>query len=312
MPETAHLTTESPDTLYDLSYLGVMSARGADAEQFLQGQLTNDVARLSRDTGQLSAYCSPQGRMLALLRLFRFDEGYGMLLPRERLAAVLRRLQMFTLRADVELAEASDVVVFGSSGGGALERVQQAVDGLVLPDHADAAAAAGGVNVLRIGLEPRLLVLGPAAALRPLRECLAGGRQPATATDWRLLDIRAGIPSVYDATADQFVPQMTNLHALGGVSFQKGCYVGQEVIARSQYLGRLKRRMVRLEVHAETPPLAGEKLFTADGAVAGHVVDAVSTPQGREALAVVMADVAEQMPALRAASGGELHVIEAY
>lgn len=301
-PNTASLTPDkSAAILHDLPHFGLIVASGEDAEEFLQGQLTSDLSQLGENTSQLSAYCSPQGRMLALLRLFRRGQDFCLLLPRERLDAVLKRLRMFVLRANATLEDAGGTLDgFGLSGMAAAAVLEQVVGAAAVLSEANAVARCGEFSVLRVGSEPRWMLFGPAAQVLSLRQQLlmqgadtiaAGGSE-----DWRLLDIHAGIPAVYDATADQFVPQMVNLHTLGGVNFQKGCYVGQEVVARTQYLGRLKRHMIRLSAAAGAAPLPGDKLVTADdnGRVVGQVVDAVALRQGFEALAVVLIGATEQ------------------
>lgn len=285
-------------TLVDLSHLGLIAVDGPDAREFLQGQLTNDVRELSDRHTQLSGYCSPKGRMLANFRLLRLGETIYLQLPRSQVEATLKRLQMFVLRSRARLRDASDdLVAIGVAGDGALARVAGACG--VLPELDNGLARAGDLALVRIPGNPaRFQILGPVDAVKALWSRLAEGAALAGPDRWRLLDIRAGLPSIYPETRETLVPQMANMHLIDGVSFTKGCYTGQEVVARMQHLGKLKRRMYRAEVETATPPRPGEELFSPDshsGQGTGLVVDAQESAPGRyELLAVVEVESAEQ------------------
>ncbi len=289
--------TEADCALMDLSHLGLIRVAGADAESFLQGQLTNDVREVSSSHTQLAGHCSPKGRMLANFRVLRLDETFYLQLPRIALPAALQRLRMFVLRAKVTVDDASDALVCiglaGTCAPGAL--AQQVPD---LPDTDHGMARADGLTVVRVpGPSPRFEILGAVDIVEPLWERLEAQATPMGGTYWALLDIRAGVPTVYPETADAFVPQMTNMQLIDGVSFTKGCYTGQEVVARMQYLGKLKRRMYQAEVQTDTAPRPGDALHapgsTSEQAT-GRVVDARPSGDGRyELLAVVEVDAAE-------------------
>lgn len=273
--------------LSDLADRGLIRVSGEDAREFLQGQLTNDINGVTPERGQLSAYCTPKGRMLALFHILQQGDALLLELPRERLEPVLKRLQMFVLRADVKLEDVSDeLVVTGLSG--------ECCAGLLpdLPDAPFATTTFDRLTLMRLpGEAPRCQLLGPAEASIAFWERHRQRVQPVNGDFWPLLDIRAGLPQVYDATAEAFVPQMCNLDLLGAISFSKGCYTGQEVVARMKYLGQLKRRMFRAHIATDRCPAPGDLLFSpssrsAQGA--GKVVDARPSPQGGcEALVVV-------------------------
>jgi hypothetical protein len=277
--------------LMDLSTLGLIAVSGADATQFLQGQLTNDLGTLTPTRTQLSAHCSPKGRMLANFRVLRFGDLVYLQLPRSTAGALVKRLSMFVLRSKVTVEEASDRMVgIGLAGPCAPDLLAPELPGL--PEDANGLALHGEVAVMRIpGTPPRFQVLGPVDAVAPLWDRLAREATVVNADYWALLDIRAGLPTVYPQTADLFVPQMTNMQLIGGVSFTKGCYTGQEVVARMQYLGRLKRRMYIAEVQADEPPQPGAELYSESSTseqAAGWVVDArISGPDRCALLAVV-------------------------
>jgi hypothetical protein len=280
--------------LFDLGQFGLIRVGGEDAVDFLQGQLTNDVRALTADHSQLSSYCSPKGRMMASFRLFRLGDDILIQLPRTRLGPILRRLRMFVLRSKVTLEDASDDLVQIALAGDCAPEIL----GDLAPGAADETVQGDGLVVVRVaGDRPRFLATGTPAAITALWQQAANRAIPAGASAWRLLDIRAGIPVVEEETVEAFVPQMTNLQLINGVSFTKGCYTGQEVVARMQYLGKLKRRMFRVSIDTDPCPAAGTELFSprsASGQGAGRIVSAAPAPGGGcEALAVVETAVAE-------------------
>ncbi len=286
--------------LCDLSHLGLIRARGDEAATFLQGQLTNDTRQIAPGRAQLSAWCSPKGRMMASFLVFQYGEDLYLQLAADRLEPVLKRLRLFVLRSRVELTDASDELArIGIAGDCA-----PAILGDPVPGEAFAAQRRGELGIIRLpGDRPRFEVVGPAAAVRQLWEEAETQATPAVPAFWSLLDIRAGVPTVFDQTADAFVPQMTNLQLMDGVSFTKGCYTGQEVVARMQYLGKLKRRMYYAHIEAPQPPPPGTELYATgseSGQGTGKIVAAQPSPEGGvEALAVIE---------IASAEGGEVRL----
>lgn len=300
---------EADCALMDLSHLGLIGVAGTDAQSFLQGQLTNDVREVSPSHTQLAGHCSPKGRMLASFRVLRLDDTFLLQLPRIALPAALKRLRLFVLRAKVTLEDASDTLVcIGLAGPCAPGLLAEHIPDL--PGTGHGMARHGEFTVIRIpGATPRYEILGPAGAMEPLWEALATRATPMDGAYWALLDIRAGLPTVYPETADAFVPQMTNLQLIDGVSFTKGCYTGQEVVARMRYLGKLKRRMYLAEVESPTAPRPGDELHAPGSTseqTSGRVVDARPSGAGRyELLAVVEVEAAESGE-VRLGAGGPL------
>ncbi len=255
----------SERTAIELADLGVLRVRGTDAVQFLQGQLSNDVTRLAAEGSLLAGYHNPQGRVIAIMRLVQAAEGDVLaLLPRELVPAVLSRLARFVLRAKVRLSDDSP---------------SWRIEGVVQPD-APAALA------IKIAAAPvRWIVL---RASEPSGAASAGAEAERRA--WTLLDIASGLPQVYARTSEAFVAQMLNLDLIDGVAFSKGCYTGQEVIARAHYRGRVKRRMQRWRTLASASLAPGENGELADGR-RFRVVEAALLPDGRcEFLAVTTPD----------------------
>jgi len=285
------------DVITDLSYIGLISAQGNDAQTFLQGQLTNDVRDVTGQHSQLSGYCSPKGRLLAIFRLFLNDDKYYLQLPAELLQPVIKRLGMYVLRSKVTLEDASHSMVHIGLSGPKSDSLLKVSIG-ELPQDVDQVIAASKIIVIRIpGIQPRYELFGPVDGIKQLWEQLSMHATPVGSGCWKRLDIMAGIPVIYAKTMDSFVPQMVNLETLEGISFKKGCYTGQEVVARLHYRGNLKRRMYL--AHADSPiaPQAGDTLYSPDAGDAegtGIIVDAqVSPGGGYDVLAVVRMPYAE-------------------
>lgn len=311
----AELSVALTGTVFaDLSQRGVLAVRGKDAEAFLQGQFTNDVLHLDAGHSQLNGYCSPKGRLLASFRLWREDDGFRLSMPRVMLEAVTKRLQMFVMRSAVTLEDASEQRVrLGVSGPAAATELA----GLIAapPTAADEISRSGEFTVLRLpGTQPRFEVHGPQAAMRRLWDVLNVRGAPVGTAAWELLEIVAGIPAILPETVDAFVPQMVNYQLIGGVNFKKGCYPGQEVVARMQYLGKLKRQMYLARIDTAAAPRAGDDVYSPDDPEqsAGKIVNAQPHPDGGyQVLAVVQIASRESGPVhLGSVSGPVLEFAE--
>ena len=237
---------------------GLLSVTGSDARAFLHAQLTNDIEHLAADQAALAGWCSAKGRLLASFVVIPAPDGFLLQLSRDLAAPVAKRLSMFVLRMKVKISDESEA--WAQFGVWDVDWKQ--------PDL----VWNGKVATVRVG-ERRYLQLGPATELTdaPTQE----------ETSWTLQEIRAGRPLITSATQDQFVPQMVNFEQLGGVDFRKGCYPGQEIVARAQYRGQVKRRMVRVEAPAGVALQPGQQFN------GGTVVDVAPAGNGTELLAVV-------------------------
>ncbi|MGH8703843.1 MAG: YgfZ/GcvT domain-containing protein [Burkholderiales bacterium] len=281
----------------ELAHLGLLAMEGSDARPFLHAQLTNDVEHLAPGRARYAGWCSAKGRLLATFLVVAYRDRFLLQLARDLAPAVAKRLAMFILRSKVKLAEASEAwAQHGFWGAGAEARI--ATLGFPVPTADLAVTETDGALAVRI--EPqRFLVLAPAA----MRERIAPN---APADAWTLAEIRAGRPLIVQATQDQFVPQMVNLELTGGVDFSKGCYPGQEIVARAQHRGQVKRRMVRVRTPGPLRP--GQDLFSDDlpGQPTGTVVNAA----GDEALAVLQTSTVQSRAVVRAgADGAALEVL---
>ncbi|ACL72548.1 YgfZ/GcvT domain-containing protein [Thioalkalivibrio sulfidiphilus] len=290
----------SGDVICDLSHQGLIVAYGEEAGSFLQGQFSNDVLGLASAHSHLNSYCTPKGRMLANFRVFRRGESYYLRMPRAMVESVLKRLRMFVLRSKVTLEDADDALVrIGLSGPRAVEELQTALGDV--PSAVNDVLHHNDITAIRVpGPHPRFELYGELEAMKQLWNKLNVRCAPVGAGPWALLDILAGIPNVTPATSEAFVPQMANMQLIGGVSFKKGCYPGQEVVARMHYLGKLKRRMYRVTIDTDQPPAPGTEILGAGGGeteedqAAGRIVDAQLHPDGKVmALAVLQIAAAE-------------------
>jgi len=289
----------------DLQPLASLRVAGPDAEDFLQGQVTSDVSELRSGASQYSAWCTPKGRVLANFLLRRLDlETFELLLPEPLLAPIRKRLGMFVLRSKVALDDASERTVRIGVGGPAAAKLIEAIAGAVPPVLREVNLD-GGALVHVLG-QRFVAIVSPEGA-EQLWDRLASGARPAGFPCWKWLTLRAGVPVILPATQDHFIPQALNWDAIGGVSFQKGCYTGQEIVARTQYLGRRKERTVL--AHAESTHVGpGARLFSASFGEqpCGTVLNAASAPDGgTDFLAVAQITAVDSADLRLAVTGGE-------
>ena len=285
----ARITTNG--AVCSLDHLGCIRASGADAQTFLQGQLSNDINLLDNQHVQFSAYCNPKGRMMAQFLIVPDNQDFLLLLPRTILEPTLKRLRMFVLRSQVVLTDTSDeIVCLGLAGSGIAGTINKQ-----LPDAEYDLTLSENVFISKLPAPiPRFLLLTDRAHAERLWQQLTPDLLGTDQHLWHWLDIQAGLPSIWPQTVEEFVPQMLNLELINGVNFNKGCYPGQEIVARMHYLGKPKRRMYHLTLDAGERPIPGTDLYVAggDGQSAGKVVLAEQGSQGIECLAVLQNDKA--------------------
>ena len=245
--------------------LGAVCISGSDRLNFLQGQLTQDVANLKSGTPLLAGWANAKGRLLCVTWLFEWQDQVWLIMPAELCAGVARRLSMFVLRTDAGITVSEHML---------LPTDRQAAIDLIKPDDIDVSICFYSDNYFYFEISSGAGLL------------LGSTKEAADMADWRLTCIRAGLPLVWPATAESFVPQMLNLDLLNGISFTKGCYVGQEIVARTQNLGKIKRRMYGFTSELANSCNPGDSVYS-DGKHSGEVVDAVCTGSQNELLAVV-------------------------
>ncbi len=288
-----------------LNRMGLLSVSGEDAVSFLHGQFSNDLIHLGTDTVRLAAYCHHQGRILALFHVWKSDDRLYLMMPRDMLAAMQKRLQLYVLRSKVRFSDESGKTAILGMGGANAEAALSARFPTRPQKPLDKIENENGV-LIRAGDAfgaPRYLLVVPAERLQETESFLSSSLSVCDENSWILGDIEAGLPQITLPVQDRFIPQMVNLEQVGGLSFQKGCYPGQEVIARSQYRGTVKRRLFHGYVTsvAESPPetevnlTAGAELFDSSGQACGTVILSARRDENRiDLLAVVQVDAKER------------------
>ncbi|SMC24097.1 hypothetical protein SAMN02745857_01747 [Andreprevotia lacus DSM 23236] len=293
-----------------LTQFGLIRFSGEETAAFLNGQLSSDVRNLKPDEAQYSSYSTPKGRMQASFLVWRQGDDYLLQIAAELQAAIQKRLSMFILRTKTRASDANTEIAQIGLAGPAAAGLVRAVGGEV-PDAALKVWHGDTFSVIALPGQRYQLALpaGQAAAL--WAQLLAAGAVAAGDDAWRLSEIRAGSPWITAATQEEFVAQMANMELIGAVSFTKGCYPGQEIVARTQYLGKLKRRMYR--VHIAASAAAGDDVYSAEmnGQASGKLLLTAPAPQGGiEALAVVQIASLEHGLHLGALDGPALTVLD--
>lgn len=285
--------------LCNLEDYALISVRGADAGAFLQAQLSADILDLGANHSRLAAWCDAKGRMLALFRVTDWDENHLLLrVPAALLGATLPRLRMFVLRSRVEICDAAEMGIHlaGIAGEHAARGLEQYFG--ALPTAPGTVVRRPGAALIRVpDAEQRFELIAAQANWQDLNDALGSSISVGSTQDWQRREITAGLPEIWPQTRGLFVPQMVNLHWLGGVDFHKGCYPGQEIVARMQYLGKLKRRMYIARAASATVPPPGESVFAeGESQVAGNVVSAAPVDAETLILSAVLRTGTAQAP----------------
>ena len=287
-----------------LSHFGLLRFSGADAQSFLQGQLTCDVLQVAPTAARYGGYCTPKGRLVADFLLLRTPQAYLMQLPADSIDVLAERLRKFVLRAKVDIGRETSLRAIAVAGPEALPLLQQFIGE---PPHRPLESVQYPAATLLRLPGTAFLVIAPQPQMAGLWDVIARQAAPAGMDTWNWLQIRAGIPWITAATREQFVPQMVALDAMGGVDFQKGCYPGQEIVARAHYLGAVKRGL-RLG-HCEVAAMAGDNLSSADGQSMGMVVNGAPAPDGgSDFLAVIQTNADGGSLRLRDAKGPAVRI----
>ena len=277
---------------------GLIKVHGEDAESFLQNQLTNEVANVTETSHQIAAWCSPKGRIIATLRLFKREDAYYLSLSQDMLEHVLKKLSMYVMMSKVSLEDVTESYVHLGVSGDSASQDLEALLGESLPSEADNAKTINGLTVLKLaGKTPRYEFFGDAESSKVLTDSI----EVSPDSHWKYLNIVAGIPRISQENSEAWIPQMVNFIHVNGVDFKKGCYPGQEIVARLNYLGKTKRRMYRLLIDTDQLPAINDSITSTNDKAAGKILNAVINPDGKvEALAVMK--IAETTEALTLAN----------
>jgi folate-binding protein YgfZ len=288
-----------------LTQFGFIDTTGDDAAAFLHTQLTNDVQHLDASTARLAGYCSPKGRLMASFLMWRAGDAVRLMIAADLQATVQKRLSMFVMRAKARLVDATPSLTAVGFAGDVRHALSHLFDAMPDGVHVKVDGPLGSlIRVPDAAGRPRFLWVGPKAEVDAHLAELEKKLTRASAEVWDWLDIHAGEPRITQPVSEQFVPQMVNFDVLGGVNFKKGCYPGQEVVARSQYRGTIKRRTSLAHAESAKP---GDELFHSDdpGQPCGLVVNVAPAPEGGvDALVEIKLAALEQGSVHVGAAGG--------
>ena len=291
--------TQTATIMADLSHYGLIRFSGEDAKTFLQSQLTCDIRKIDPRRAQYGSYCTPKGRILATFLLWQQGEDFLMQLPASLAVAVQKRLSMYVLRAKVTLTNASDdwirVGIAGPRTAALIETITGTSGGF---GQSSQVTHDKEISFLYLS-QQRIELITTLENAPGLWDRLSQHAIAVGARCWDRLTIAAGIPVILPETQEMFLPQMINLDAIGGVSFKKGCYPGQEIVARTQYLGKLKRRMFLAHISTAQTITAGDALYSSDmeNQSSGNIVNAALSPHGGfDVLAVIQQSSVDTCP----------------
>ena len=308
--------SNTKSVLCDLSHYTLIRVTGTDANSFLQGQLSNDINLVTENQTQLSAYCSPKGRALALFRVFKFDDAYFLSLPNEVAEKTITRLKMFIMRSDVTMDDVTEQYFhFGIAGKNSARNLKKGLDISDLPQKPDESHLSNHISIQKLAGNPeRFELFGSIDSATATWDKLKKNCQPVGQSNWSLQRINAGIPEILANTSEEFVPQMLNLQLVNAVNFQKGCYPGQEIVARTKYLGKLKKRLYLVEIKTNNAVKIGSDIYeTGDNqqSVGKIVLAELSSPDTYNALAVLRISALDMQPLfLVDKNGAELSLLE--
>ncbi|WP_297813357.1 hypothetical protein [uncultured Methylophaga sp.] len=251
--------------LIPLPGISLIQVAGEEAASFLQNLLTNDVNALAVNQAQLSGFCNPKGRLLTIFRLIRREQDFLIALPKELAEAITQRLTMFKLRSKVDISLAEDLYAFGLLADDAALGAENNWHGKTVDE---------GLLITQPGQQARYLMVADESGCKAVAQWLDEGWQLGSEAAWQLQDIEAGLPMIFNDSKESFTPQQVNLDLVDGVSFKKGCYPGQEVVARLHYLGSPSRRLFLGRIHDTELPAINTAVTGDNGETLGHVVQA--------------------------------------
>jgi hypothetical protein len=296
----------SNNTISDLSYLAIIEISGADAELFLNAQFTSNIKKLSEHQLQFSAWCNPKGQVKTSFYIFRHADNFYILLPEGLKVTFLKQLSMYILRADVQLTDQSDSL---ARFGLCLEKSDVGQSDILnqLPDNLAVLPLAATETELS-SRQPRYIIVTDIEQAKSVQDTLTEQLTDADSSVWKGLDIQAGIPWLTQETSEKFLPQMLNLDLMGALDYQKGCYPGQEIIARLHYRGQLKRRLCLATCTTDTYPESGDPVLSPENKTVGTVINAQASEDIYYLLAVIDNDSIENKLSLREPDGSELNL----
>ena len=288
VPQADRVAPPEQATITPLVHLGVLEIQGQGGTTLLQGQTSAQVEQADGRAAPLTCFCTAKGRMLANAQLLRVDDAtLWLIMPAERIAALQAHLAKFAPFYKVTLSARDDLALIGIMGDAAPALVETET-GLTAPLPWHQAGDSEQLLLCHPGPTPRLMLVAPQEVMTASWKRLSTSAAPVGNARWCLEDIRAGLAWVGDSQQDAYLPQMFNWEALGGISFKKGCYTGQEVVARAHFRGQVKKRLARLQLDGDTPPTAGAAVEDAEGKRQGDVITAEADGEGHIELLAVL------------------------
>lgn len=297
--------------LVNLDHLACYQIEGEDAAAFLQGQFSNDINQVTSSNGQISSYNTPKGRMLAIFYICRRDNIYYLLTSKDIAEDVMKRLQMYVMRSKVTITPVPDMLLLGICND-SQSKLQQSLKITATQNHYQTSVNDISICMNIPGVSTRYLIIGNQSLSEQLQNIDANNVNVFNASYWQWLDIMAGLPSVTSKVQEAFVPQMANMELIDGVSFSKGCYPGQEIVARLHYLGNANRRMYRIEVEQDEPVNISDDIYTqgSDQAI-GKIMSVINEHDKMySGLAVLRIEAAKNNQlAIGSASGNSVRIV---
>ena len=256
----------------DLSHLGLLQLKGADTVTFLQGQVTNDVKLLDGHRAHYTGYCNPKGRMLGLFLAFTHYDHVHLQMPKELIESIAKRLKMYVMRSKVVITDESESIIkIGLNGNNAVDLLKPLFS--QIPQNVYELVSLENGALLKLpGAMPRFEIFTDIVNASVVWHALKQNAKPVGAACWEWLEIQAGIPEIMLKTQEEFVPQMLNLDALSAINYKKGCYTGQEIVARTHYLGKVKRRTQLAHIASSAIPALGDDVTDAENQAIGKIV----------------------------------------
>lgn len=287
---------EDTNILCDLSQFSIIVVAGDDAAKFMQGQFTNDVDLIDEETSQLNAFCNKKGRMIANFRAFKHQGNYFLSIKSNLTDQSIQHLQNYVLRSHVAIQDVSEQMVhLGVSGKDAIDLLSPFIENI--NEEIDSVSHNNDYIAVRVaGKQPRYEIFCSLEHAKELWQKISPQADVVASSTWDYLNIQSGLPFIDVSTSGEFVPQMANMELINGISFTKGCYTGQEIVARMHYLGKLKKRCYKINIDTDKKPDNGDKLFAENaraGQNTGAIIQVEKNPEsGYDALAVIqVADI---------------------
>ncbi len=309
---------DNMNIICQLASFSTLVIAGDDTENFMQGQFTNDVAAVNEESSQLGAICNNKGRMIANFRLFKHQNNYFLSLKSDLVEATIQHLQNYILRAHVVIQDVSNqLIAIGISGKDAIDLLSPFVENINL--DVDSISHNENYIIIRVPNrhdkeQPRYEIFCSLEHAKTLWQKVSAQAEIVSASTWNYLNIQTGLPFIDANSSAEFVPQMANMELINGVSFTKGCFTGQEIVARMHYLGKLKKRCYKINIETDIKPKTGDQLFAENarsGQNTGAIISVEKNPEsGFDALAVIQIADTESKLFLNDATGPAITVKE--